>query len=380
MFRTPLSGALLVLCLFASSFSSAADLVEGSPEAFVPIAEEVLDTAIEHCRRGERAQAAALFSAIKAQLNPPQQILDLILALERGGCLGSRPPKTRWELRAATGYDDNVSQGIRASHLTLGSSEYQVELAVDENYRPISSSFMDTTAGYSWQLADHLALQLKAGARHYPSVSTYDLTNANATLKARFDVLGRPIEFMGDWAELWLANHHYHSTWTMVAQTPVLPEAPQWMVTTIAQTVRYHTQPQQNATQLQFGVSRQLHFGSDKAALVGVLGLWDHALGQRAGRDRTGVNLHAAGQVRLQPWLLTGRIGITKWASRQDFLPGLVDEKRRNTLVQASLQAEYPLSSSQTLQFDLQVRNSSDTIVLYAYRSYSFGVSWGVRF
>ena len=86
------------------------------------------------------------------------------------------------------------------------------------------------------------------------------------------------------------------------------------------------------------------------------------------------------GQLRLQPWLLTGRLSMTHWASRQDFLPGPVDDKRRNTLLQANAQAEYPLSASQTLQLDFQMRDSRDTIALYAYRSYSLGVSWMARF
>ena len=73
-------------------------------------------------------------------------------------------------------------------------------------------------------------------------------------------------------------------------------------------------------------------------------------------------------------------MSITRWSSRQDFLPGLVDARRRNTLMQAGLQAEYPLSASQTLQFDFLARNSRDMIALYAYRAYSLGVSWNARF
>ena len=73
-------------------------------------------------------------------------------------------------------------------------------------------------------------------------------------------------------------------------------------------------------------------------------------------------------------------MSVTHWATRKDFLPGLVDARRRNTLLQANAQAEYPLSANQTLQLDFQIRDSRDNIALYAYRSYSLGVSWMARF
>ena len=73
-------------------------------------------------------------------------------------------------------------------------------------------------------------------------------------------------------------------------------------------------------------------------------------------------------------------MGVTQWATRQDFLPGLIDEKRRNKLLSASVQAEYPLAPGQTLQLEMQLRSSNDTITLYAYRSVSWGISWNAKF
>ena len=49
-------------------------------------------------------------------------------------------------------------------------------------------------------------------------------------------------------------------------------------------------------------------------------------------------------------------------------------------MMQLGVLAEYPLAPGQTLQFDLQMRDSKDTVALYAYRSFSLGVSWSVRF
>ena len=380
MVRPPFSSWLVAAWLVTGALGRAAELPEIPSEVFVPIAEEVLDAAIEHCRRGQKVQASVLFVAIRDQLDPPQPVRELIQALEQEGCKGSSSTRGYWELRAAAGYDDNVTQGIRGSSLTLGTAAYSVELAVDDNYRPISSSFFEMAVGRSWQVADRFTLQVKAGGRQYPKVRSYDLANVNATLKNRFTALGRPTDWMAEWTELWMGGRRYHTAWAMAAQAPVLPDVPHWNYAAVAQKVDYHTQPQQNAVQFQFGLNRQLHPGPGKAFLMGVMGIWDHAQGQRAGGGRVGANLHAIAQIRLQPWLLTGRMSVTHWATRKDFLPGLVDARRRNTLLQANAQAEYPLSANQTLQLDFQIRDSRDTIALYAYRSYSLGVSWMARF
>lgn len=139
----------------------------------------------------------------------------------------------------------------------------------------------------------------------------------------------------------------YHTAWAMAAQAPVLLDAPLMELCRLwpSRSTTMRAQPQQNAAQLQFGLNRQFHPGVGKAFILGTMGIWDQAQGQRAGGGRVGTNLHAIAQLRLQPWLLTGRLSMTHWASRQDFLPGLVDAKRRNTLLQANAQAEYPLSA-----------------------------------
>lgn len=358
----------------------AADLPDTGTEGFIPIAEELLDAAIDHCSRGEQTQAQALFRAIKDQLNPPPAVRELITRLERQGCRPRPSMVGRWDLRALVGHDDNVSQGIRATSLSLGPTVARVELPVGDNYRPIASAFAELTASHSWDLQRAATLQLKVSGRHYASATAYDQSSINASVKMPLQVLDRRVEVLGEWAELWLGGRHYHSTLTTALQAPLMVNAPQWNLAAVAQTVRYHTQPQQNADQFQGGLTHQISAGPGRAAIVGLMGVWDHAQGQRAGGNRAGVNLHVAGEARLESWRLSGRITLTHWATRQDFLPGLIDEQRRNKLVQALLQAEYPIAPGQSLQLDLQLRNSRDTIALYAYRSVSWGVSWNARF
>lgn len=358
----------------------AADFQDEGPDHFIPIAEELLDTAIAHCSRGELEQARVLFLAIKEQLNPPPAVRELITLLEEGGCRARRSVLGQWDVRALIGHDDNVSQGIRASSLSLGPAIARVELPVGDNYRPIASPFAELTVSHSWDLQRAATLQLKVSGRHYASANAYDQSSINAMVRTPLQVLGRRMEVLGEWADLWLGGRHYHSALTAAAQAPIFADMPQWNVAAVAQTVRYHTQPQQNSDQFQAGITRHFQASPGKAVILGAMGIWDNAQGQRAGGDRTGINLHAAGEIRLTPWRLSGRIGLTHWATRQDFLPGLIDEKRRNKLLNASAQAEYPIGPGQSLQLDLQLRNSRDTISLYAYRSVSWSVSWNARF
>lgn len=361
-------------------FVHAVEPADPDVQEFIPIAEEVLDTAIAHCRRGELAQAQALFAALLEQLNPPPTVRKLIIRLQSEGCRDQRSPSRPWELRALVGHDDNVSQGIRNSSFSIGPASARIELPIDDNYRPIPSVFADLTAMRSWDLPGAASLQLKMGGRRYASASAYDFSYVNTSLKTQLQAIGRPVEVMGEWSELWLGGHRYQSALTAAAQAPLVPGMPQWGLAAVAQSIRYHTQPQQNAEQFQMGITRQITAGANAAALVGVMGVWDSARGQRAGGDRSGLNVHVASEVRVAPWRLSGRIGITQWATREDFLPGLIDKKRRNKLLSGTLQAEYPLAPGQTLQLDMQLRNSSDTITLYAYRSVSWGASWNARF
>ena len=122
---------------------SAAEPAEPDAENFIPIAEEVLDTAIAHCKRGDLAQAQALFTAVLEQLDPPPAIRTLIIKLQTQGCQIQQTLPRRWELRALMGHDDNVSQGIRNSSFSAGPSVARIELPIDDNYRPIPSTFAE---------------------------------------------------------------------------------------------------------------------------------------------------------------------------------------------------------------------------------------------
>lgn len=337
--------------------------------------------AVEHCQRGQFEQAQALFSAILEQLDPPETIRTLILQLEESGCPNESAYAKSWDLKMSTGYDSNVSQGIRASTLVLGPVDAPIELVLGDSYKPQPSSYAELTVGRNWESNDGWIFQAKLGGRQHfnKNASPYDLVSANATVKSSFPFASRTIEWTADATDLWLGGKHYQTALALAAQAPVIAGETAWNYSATTQYVGYHTQPQQNSAQYQLGISRQIR-SLEGTAVLGVARIWDSALGQRAGGDRAGFALHAAGQMRVMSWLLTGRTVLTRWSTHDPFLPGLVNDRRRNILRQLSIQATYPLEMNQAMQVDLQARKSGDTVGLYAYRGYTASISWVARF
>ena len=135
----------------AGGFAQADQDREDEALSAAGIAGEILDTAVEHCRRGESAQALSLFLAMRAQLEPPPAILRLIQDLEATGCHRRQAAARQGGLRVqlGAGWDSNVSQGITANRLVIGSGANAIELALDESYRPRSSPFTQASVDYT---------------------------------------------------------------------------------------------------------------------------------------------------------------------------------------------------------------------------------------
>jgi hypothetical protein len=377
---TKLRICVLLFLFNPASAVSATDFSDQGENHAMPISGEILDIAIEHCRRGEWSQAQTLFIAIQSQLNPPPVIRDLISDLQRSGCLTARAPNHSWSFSAMAGYDNNVSQGIKASSLSLGYPTSRIELVLDDEYRAIPSSFLDATVERNWEMPNGTSFQVASGTRRYANAKNYNLSHVAGSIKTQLDTLGRPVEVASEWLEVWLGGLRYHSALTFTAETPLVLGASTWNLAAVAQAARFHTQPQQNADQVQLGVAKPIRMKTGQAAIFGISGIWDRALGQRAGGDRNGFKLHAASAIHVHPWRLTGRFSYTHWATHQPFLPGLFDQKRRNQVLFTSFQAEYPLTQNQAVQFDLQLRKSNDTIGLYTYQSVAMSVRWNAQF
>lgn len=373
--------ALTGVCLLGLSVSHAAaanieDAAEARALSVEGVAGEILDTAIAHCRRGERAQALSMFAAIREQLSPPPALLQLVRDLEATGCIAhAQAPVRVFKLLAGGGYDSNVSQGISARSLTLGSGDGAIELPLDDSYRPRGSSFMQVAADYAVPLPGRgWALSLTAGARAHSQVSQFDIASVAASLSRVGVLSGRTLRGQLDVSELWLGGRRYQRVLGATVQTVLdLDAQGAWIAHASASMADYHSQPSQNAVVYEVGVSRDRRMGPDGTVVASFVLQHDTNRGTRPGGDRNGFQFTLAATKDWQGWRLKPQFLWQQWVSREVFAAGLIDQRRDNRSAQMTLQAEKPLAQGRSLVLEWRARSVRDPIPLYEYKSQSLG-------
>ena len=338
------------------------------------IAGEILDTAVDHCRRGESAQALSMFQAIRTQLTPPPAILRMIQDLEATGCIAQEVTSRR-VLRAqvSAGWDSNVSQGINARSLVLGNGDGAIELELDESYRPRPSAFAQAAMDYSLVFpASGVNLQLGAGLRKNASAPAYDLVSVAAAASRDFKLPGAVVRVQVEGAEVWLGGHHYLQSQGGGMQAIRSDQDGAWVATLTGTRIAYVTQASQNATLWDLGLLREYRIGPAALLQAGFSLQKDKATDMRPGGDRTGYQLQAGAQLLAQGWRLRPYVSYTSWDSEAYFSPGLLDFKRQNRTTQLWLQAEKPLSLQTSRILEWRGRWSRDTVALYRYTAQVF--------
>jgi len=346
------------------------------------IAGEIMDTAVEHCRRGESLQALSMFGAIRAQLDPPPAILRLIRDLEATGC--SRPRAAAGQslrLQVGSGWDSNVSQGITARNLVIGSGDNILELELDQSYRPRSSAFVQASLEYSLVLPQSgLNLQAGLGQRKNVRESAFDLRTASAAASREFKLHDGMARAQVDLSQVWLADRSYQRTQGVGLQWLRAAGQGAWLGTLSATRLTYLTQRSQDASQWEAGLLREQRLGAARSVHAGIAVQRDMASGLRAGGDRAGLQFQVGAVVLAQGWRLRPQLSYTRWDSAEVFAPGLLDMRRRNRLTQASLHAERPLSAHTSLIVEWRGRWAHDTIALYRYQARSVTATLAHRF
>jgi hypothetical protein len=332
---------------------------------------DIMDTAVDHCRRGESAQALSMFAAMRQQLNPPPAILRLIQDLEAHGC--RRPAwgnGSALRLRAGPGWDSNVSQGINARSLVIGSGPNELELELDESYRPRSTAFVQALVDYTVSLPSsgvnlHAGLGLRKNARE----SAFDLATFSAAASREFHLQSSSLRPQVEVSEVWLGDRRYLSSRSAALQWLKEEKDGSWLATVTTSRIDYRTQPAQNARQWEAGLLREQRIDPAHAVFVGLSLQKDEAAGARPGGDRAGFQLQLGTVVLAAGWRHKAQLSYTSWTSEEVFAPGLLDVRRRNRLRQVLLQAEKPLSPRTSLVLEWRGRWASDPIPLYRYRS-----------
>lgn len=323
-----------------------------------------------------------MFAAIRGQLEPPPSILRVIHDLEATGCPGqalASGPSLRVQLGG--GWDSNVTQGISARSLVLGSGENVLELELDPSYRPRSSAFVQGSIDYSLSLpASATNFQFSMGHRKNASESRLDVTSVSAAASRDFSLPQGTLRTQLELSEVWLGGINYQHAQTAGLQWLRADAAGAWLATASAGATRYVTQPGQNSVQWDVGVLREHRIDASAAIHVGVSLQEDHATGLRPGGDRSGYQLQLGAVVLRQGWRIKPELTYNSWRSDEVFAPGLVDVRRHNRLTQFVLQGEKPLTAQTSLVLEWRTRRAQDPVVLYAYKAQVLSATLAYRF
>ena len=116
--------------------------------ADAPFAEELVDLVLQHCQDGNAQQALVISKAIREQLVPPPEILSLLAQINQTGCKAKPrlPNNSQYtEVSLGMGFDDNINQGLSAESITLGSPIKPITFILNNDYKPVSKSYLAVT-------------------------------------------------------------------------------------------------------------------------------------------------------------------------------------------------------------------------------------------
>jgi hypothetical protein len=374
------TGAILLACAALAHAQAPAD--DEQPPGAQGVAGEIMDIAVAHCRRGDRAEALAMFRAIREQLDPPPALRQLISDLEATGC-STRPIAEGASLRvqAGGGWDSNVSQGISARTLVLGSGENAIELALDPSYRPRASAFMQAAVDYSLVVPRYgFDVQLALAQRVNVSARGFDLRTMSGAAAREFALPVGSLRAQIEAADIWLGNAEYQHSENAGAQWLYATPKGAWLATFQATAVQYVSQPLQNATIWDLGLLREWRLDAARSLHVRAGVQRDDAHSARPGGDRLGWQLEAGAVLLTHGWRLRPQLGYSSWNSADVFAPGLLDVRRRNRLRQLYVQAERPFSADASLVLEWRARWARDTISLYKYQEQMVSATLAYRF
>jgi hypothetical protein len=284
-------------------------------------------------------------------------------------------------MQLGTGWDSNVSQGISARNLVIGSGENLLDLQLDESYRPRSSAFVQGSVDWGI-LLEKSGINLQAGLAHRKnlSASEFDVSALSGAISKEFTLTGSALRTQLELSEVWLGSRHYQRSQAAGVQWLVPQRRGAWLASLNASAVQYLTQPAQNAMQLEAGILREQRLNAAQSVYAGLSLQWDNATRSRPGGDRNGYQVQIGAVVAHEQWRFKPQATYTSWRSKDLFAPGLLDVRRHNELLQLMLQAEHAITPKTSLILEWRGRWARDPIPLYRYQAQSLSAALAHRF
>lgn len=335
-----------------------------------------LDLAISKCELGQAAEAERLFQLTERQFNPPPAIIEVIARHRATGCpgLGARPAS--WSFSLGRGHDSNANQGPSDSSFdtTIGT----VGLAPE--YQPQSDNYAALAADYYRPLDRQGALAMvQLRSRAYDRVHGQN----NTTLQA---ALERPWQW-GNWRSVGTGSVgavrlndalYQRQAQLQLRLTPPLPLPEHYDLALSASLshVQYPTRVQYDANTLELGGALNYR-GAHTQGQLALGALDDHGRAARPGGDRQGWYVSTLWYRQLDGNLnLEFSLNHQDWRSERAYLPGLVDQVRRQNTDSARVALLYPVRPHQQVLLEWRATRNRENISLLQYNSRAFQLSW----
>jgi hypothetical protein len=338
-----------------------------------------LDLAIMQCALGHQAEAERLFREVEERFAPAPAILEVISLHRKQGCQG-RPLTRSTVVTLSRGTDNNINQGASSPFIVIGSGTNRVE-------RELSPEFLPQADQYSQFALDHAHELNRKGtlviaqfrARRNDSLHEQDI---NALLLA----LEQPLK-SGNWdlrgsasvSAVTLAGKLYQrQNQFQVRAAPPLP-LPQPLQLTFMASLGHISYPHRVNFDSDIGELGMLltHQGSTSATQFSFGRLVDHGSDARLGGNRHGFYSSIQAQTRLNSQFdLEMGLSRQDWHGQTIYSPGLLDDIRNQSTLQARLALDLHLSAAQSLQLEWRQVKNRENISLFKYNSRMLQLNW----
>lgn len=342
------------------------------------IAEELIELALAQCSAGNALQASRLAQEIRYSFTTTAAIDVLLDPMIEGAC-EPRPKALNLELNITTGWDDNINQGITSSSITFSgaaqTASQPLTLILDDSYRPISGTFINTTASIQQTTRSGWTMQAIAGARQVNNASAYNVVSLQGAARHPLRVWGMPGQLILGLNQDWLAGARYHNALSMAWQSQPSRGKQGWVLSGNAQQHNYTASTADNLL-IQADISHQHQVSARHLFILGAGILHDQALGPRAGGNRMGSDVHAQWQYKNMSQVWYAQWAAQHWTSSEAFFKGLIDQQRYNTTSTWVLGYQQTILGRGCLFIEYQHRSSKDNVPLYANQSNKVSVGW----
>ena len=357
-------------------------IVQGTPQH----AGALLDLAIVQCELGNAQTAKWLFDTVIERFQPPTEMINMIRALQSGGCLGPATANQgrRHFLFLARGTDSNVNRGASTRFFTIeGPLGPGLTLPIADAYLPKSDQFL-LLAGELTREFKPAALPAFRGflqfqARRHDNLSAYDTNLLGAGAELPFQAASWEWRATGSVSGLTYGGRFYQAQQRLeLFAAPLAQPFDNARIGGLAALTRTTYSSLSNFNSLTTEAGLQIEAGGRNFMLKANAGAArDNAMANRPGGDRTGSFVSGLAQFRITAELV-GEVSVSeqRWDGSSDYAPGIIDRIRNQRLRSNAVSLMLPIARNHGLRLEARQIRNRESIPIFGYDGRQVALGW----